>query len=385
MNTRLLVVILLLLVVTSIGGYAVGSLLQSRETPSLDTRAAEVVARFAPLLMHPADGSEFVDSELQLAWTAPTDLGPDQFYAIRIWTDEHPYREIWTVDQRISIADTIDSYSYAVGSFYWQVAIVNVDADGVFSNMGSEWSEIFQLRRVRRLSIPAKSFAEMSPVAQDFSQRDLSASELIDAVHRFIQTNSIPDLQERYAADYSDAIQIMYDYAQGRMAEPPHLLCDGRSTAMLTILGELGIESRLVFLYSPAPGYLAQHTTLEVFNPESQRWQVHDLAWDIYYVESPSLERVSAERILFGSHSDLLGCPIQGGPCDADAMQDSIGYFDALRYGYTFEVWVNPDRFDLSMRFAGQQGKNLAEFIGGDHLRKVTIRMDNWGTPESAS
>lgn len=378
MNMRLLVFILVLLIFTSIGGFALGSLLQSRETPILDTRAVETSARFAPVLIHPADGSEFADSDLQLAWTAPADLQPNQFYALRIWTDAHPYREIWTVDQRIEIADTIDSFSYAVGSFYWQVAVVNVDADGVFADMGSEWSDVFQMRRVRRLRIPAKSFAEMSPVAQEFSKRDLTASELIDAVHRFIQTNSIPDLQERYAADYSDAIQIMSDYAQGRIAEPPHLLCDGRSTAMLTILQDLGIESRLVFLYSPAPGYLAQHTTLEVFNPERQRWQVHDLAWDFYYAESPSLERVSAERILFGSHSDLLGCPIQGGNCDAEIMQDSIGYFDALRYGYTLEVWVNPDRFDLSMRFVGQQGKNLAEFIGGDHLRKVTIRMDNW-------
>lgn len=358
MNTKLLVAILVLLVIISIGGFALGSLLQPRVTPIADSRVSETSARIAPTLLQPANGSEFVDSDLQLAWAAPAELQPDQFYAVRIWTDEHPHREIWTVAQRIGIASTIDSFSQAVGSFYWQVAVVNVDAKG--------------------------AFADMSPVAQDFSEQDLTATELIDAVHRFIQINSIPDLQERYAADYSDAIKIMYDYAQGRIAAPPYLLCDGRSTAMLTILQELGIESRLVFLYSPVPGYIAQHTTLEVFNPERQAWQVHDLAWDFYFVESPPLARISAERILFGSHSNLLGCPIQGGPCDAETMQDSIGYFDALRYGYTFDVWVNPDRFDLSMRFAGQQGKNLAEFIGGDHLRQVTIRMDNWGTRASA-
>ena len=385
MNARLLVAILLLLIIISIGGFALGSLLQSRETPDLDARATQTSARFAPELLLPADGSEFVDSDLQLEWDAPADLQPDQRFAVRIWTDEHPFREIWTEDRRIGIADTIDSFSYAVGSFYWQVAVVNVDAEGVFEDMGSEWSDVYRMRRVRRLSIPAKPFAEMSAVAQELATQDLTAAELIDAVHYFIQTNSIPDLQERYAADYSDAIQIMYDYARGHIAEPPHLLCDGRSTAMLTILRELGIESRLVFLYSPEPGYLAQHTTLEVFNPERQSWQVHDLAWDFYYVESPSQERVSAERILFGTHSDLLGCPIQGGPCNAEIMRESLGYFDALRYGYTFDIWVNPDRFDLSMRFAGQGGMNLAEFIGGDHLRKVAIRMDNWGTIESGT
>lgn len=143
---------------------------------------------------------------------------------------------------------------------------------------------------------------------------------------------------------------------------------------MLTILQELGIESRLVFLYKDSPGYVAQHTMLEVFNPDEQRWQVHDLNY--YFAEAETLQPAAAERILFGARSSLLGCPIDGGGCTAEIIQPALEYFEALRYGYTFDLWVNPDRFDLSARF--QQGQNLAEFIGGGYPQRVALRMDNW-------
>ncbi len=313
-----------------------------------------------------------------LEWVWTPELSDTQRYAIRVWAKDKPYQEIWTVDDSLSVQDTIDSFSVAVGNYFWQVAVVNVNADGAFESMGSAWSEQFELQRVRRFSIPTRDYADMSAAARYFHDLNLSATETIDAVHRFIQTNSIPDEQQSYHADYSDAIDLMFNYAQDNSEEQPLLQCDGRSTAMLTILQELGIESRLVFLYSPVPGYLSQHTTLEVFNPDRQRWQVHDLSWDFYYVEAEPMERVSAERILFGSRDSLSGCPIAGGTCTAEVMEESVGYFDALRYGYTYEIWVNPDRFEVSTRFEGQQGRNLAEFVGDGYPQRVTIRMDGW-------
>ena len=204
---------------------------------------------------------------------------------LRIWTEDRPFHEIWTVESRINVKNAIDSFSVALGSFFWQVAVVNVDSSGAFSTMASEWSNRYELRRVRRLSIFAIGINKMSGIARQIHEKNLSPSENVDRVHQFVQVNSLVDLQKEYDADYGDAIELMFNYSQGFSSERPSLLCDGRSTAMLTILRELGIDSRLVFLYSPVPGYLAQHTVLEVFNPERQSWQVHDLAWDFYYVD----------------------------------------------------------------------------------------------------
>ena len=378
MNAKLPILMVLLAAFTGIGGYILGSALPFQYTSVFPTQRDTPVPQSAPALIAPSDGSEFVESNLELAWRSHAGLKENQFYALRIWSADLPYREIWSEDTRVTVVEAIDSYSIDLGIFYWKVAVVNVDAAGNFDSMGSEWSKTFHLRRVRRPSIPPRPYAEMSGIARHIYDQNLGPTESIDETHRFIQANSIPDLQRDYDADYADAIALMFEYSQGRSDDRPHLLCDGRSTAMLTILAELGIESRLVFLYSPVPGYVAQHTVLEVFNPELQRWHVHDLAWDFYYVDLKSRERVSAERILFGSHENLAGCPIAGGPCSAQVMQESIGYFDALRYGWTYELWVNPDRFPISRRFEGQDGQNIAEFISDGHPQKVTIQMGSW-------
>lgn len=349
--------------------------------PAHQAEPTQPIEQTSPELISPANGSEFVESDVTLEWSWQLDLKDNQRYVARIWAEERDPQEIWTEDTSLSVKDTIDSFSVELGTFFWQVAVVNTNDEGGFDSMGSDWSEPFTLERKRRLSMSAKDYDEMSPAAQYFHDLDLSVSETIDAVHRFIQTNSILDQQKTYDADYSDAIDLMFDYAQGETEEQPFLQCDGRSTAMLTTLRELGIESRLVFLYRPVPGYLSQHTTLEVFNPDTQRWQVHDLNWDFYYIDADTQERVSAERILFGSRETLLGCPMEGGDCTYDVMEESASYFNALRYGYTFEVWVNPDRFELSNRFEGQDGKNLAEFLSGDEPTRVIFRLDNWESP----
>lgn len=374
MNLKTAFVIIISIAVAGIGGWLLGLILQF-DSIIIPPPAAQA----SPRPISPENGIEFVESDLWLEWSWAPELTDIQRYVVRIWTQDKPHQEIWTVDNRLSIQTAIDSFSVAVGRYFWQAAVVNVNADGAFESMGSEWSETFELRRVRRYSIPARAYADMSAAARHFHDLRLSVSDTIDAVHRFIHNSSLTDEQLSYAPDYSDAIDLMFNYTQGYSDEQPLLQCDGRSTAMLTILQELGVESRLVFLYRPAPGWLSQHTVLEVFNPDTQRWQVHDLgSSDFYYVEADSMERVSAERILFGSLDTLLGCPIAGGPCTVEGMQKKHEYFRALRYGYTYEIWVNPDRFEVSTRFEGQGGRNLAEFIGDGWPQRVTIRMDSW-------
>ena len=117
---------------------------------------------------------------------------------------------------------------------------------------------------------------------------------------------------------------------------------------------------------------------LEVFNPDRQRWQTHDVGADFYFINADSRQRISAESLLFASHEGLAGCPNAGGACREDLARDSLSYFGALRYGCTYEVWANPDRFDVSARFAGQGNQNLAEYIGHGDARRVTLRLDSW-------
>ena len=378
MRPRVIIIVFLIMLVIGSLGYAIGIVLQAPEDFLASLNPARPKVQSAPILVSPAHDIEFVDSDITLVWSSPNELSVNQIYALRIWANDLPYQEIWTIDSKVPIQQIIDSFSVDYGNYFWQVAILNRDANGVYKSMGSDWSAVSVMRRLRRASIPAEPYNEMSATAQQFYDLGLDLTATIDAVHLFIHQHSVTDEQFSYAPDYSDAVELMYDFSQGESSELPHLQCDGRSTAMITILRELGIESRLVFLYRSDPGWLSQHTVLEIFNPERQRWQVHDVGSDFYYVDSKSGDRVNAASILFGSHLDLLGCPISGGDCSAEVMAKSLPYFGALRYGYTFDVWVNPDRFDLSARFVGQDDQNLAEFIGDGYPQRVTIQMDSW-------
>lgn len=380
MTQRLLLLIVILTLFGAVG-LGIRQILHAPDPASALPRAESPSSQRFPLPLSPADNSEFVESDIALEWSWANALETNQRYALRIWTDDQPYREIWTVDAKVPVQEIIDSFALSVGNFYWQVAVVNLDANGVYKSAGSEWSAVSVLRRMRRARIPAKAYDDMSATAKQFHDLHLGASELIDAVHLFIHRNSLTNKQLNYAADFSDAVQIMYDHSQGLTSEMPLIQCDGRSTAMLTVLKELGIESRLVFLYMSVPGWLNQHTVLEIFNPDTQYWQVHDLSRDVYYAAADSGTRVNAESMLFGNHEGILGCPIAGGPCSADLSAGGLAFFGAMRYGFTFEVWVNPDRFDLSARFAGQGNQNLAEFIGDGRPQRVTIRMDSWLEP----
>ncbi len=372
--------ILAAVLVVAIGGagYVVGSFLQAPGEFLATIQRSTPHAQVAPEPLAPLSGSEFVDSDITLTWSWAPGLAENQVYALRVWAEDHPRQEIWTVDSLAPVSEIIDSFSLDFGKFYWQVGVVSLSAAGRYEDMGSEWSSIVELQRLRRPSLLAKPYDEMSHTARHFYELDLSASQLIDAVHLFIHENSKTNEQLSYSPDYSDAVELMYEHAQGETSEMPRLLCDGRSTAMLTILKELGIESRLIFLYQSGKGWISEHTVLEVFNPDIQFWQIHDVAGDFYVVDEPTGIRVNAESILFDSHDDLVGCPVDGGPCSAELAAGAISYFEALRYGRTFEVWVNPDRFDLSERFGGQEDQNLAEFIGKGDPRRVSFRMDSW-------
>lgn len=375
---KLLTAIVSLLALVGAGGYALGVFIQAPDVVFASLRRQDVQSQQAPLPLLPADGSEFVDSNISLQWSWINGLAANQRYALRIWTDAKPFQEIWTVDTNTPVQRIIDSFSLSVGNFYWQVAVINLDAGGAYQSPASDWSEVTVLQRLRRERIPSKPYDEMSPTAKQFHDLRLGASELIDAVHRFINQNSLSKKQLSYAPDFSDAVQIMYDHSQGLSSEMPQLQCDGRSTAMHTILRELGIESRLVFLYQAVPGWIAEHTVLEVFNPDTQYWQVHDLSDDIYYAAGASRIRVDAESMLFGPHDSIVGCPISGGPCSAELSASGLGFFSAIRYGFAYELWVNPDRFDLSSRFEGMLNQNLAEYISDGCSQLVTIRMDSW-------
>ncbi len=269
-----------------------------------------------PQVIQPNNGSEFVNSDIELSWNW-SGLEANQHYVLQLWFEDEAPQEIWTQDTRIQANELIDSYSQDVGIYYWKVAIVNVTDDGSFDSMGSEWSEVQELHRVRRLSLTPQPQAQMSDTAKFILAQNLTtASEIIDFTQTWMFENThIGAELDIYEPDYSDAADAMLLHFQSD-GDAPQMYCNGISTTMLTVLRELGIESRMIFLYGEVNGWINQHTVLEVFNPDTQRWQVHDPTFNLYYEDIETQEPISIERMVFGSQATMQGC-IEG-DCNSD-------------------------------------------------------------------
>ena len=343
----------------------------------------------APQVMPAPDGGYFVDSDIMLDW-AWRDLAADERYVVRVWygDDAEDYREVWTEAAGISAEEQIDSYGRDMGAFYWQVAALKTDENGGFAEMASDWSEEQALQRVRRMPIDPLAESDMSDMARHMHEQGFGmVGELLHYARNFVHENTnigednAATASERFLPDYSDAAQLMIDYAEGNIDAGPGLWCDGMTTAMHTVLAELGIESRLIFFYGQVPGYIVQHTMIEIFNADSQHWELHDPTFNLYFVDGAG-EIASVERVVFGSLDDITACD-GSGDCTEDNLATVQDYFGAFRYGYTNAFWVNPNRFDVSVRVEAFDNRNLPEFLTGNS-RDFIFHFDSWEMPNQS-
>lgn len=338
----------------------------------------------APQVLTPESDSEFVSSEITLSWDW-SELGDNQLFVLRLWYGDETPQEVWTRDKQINSQSLIDAYSRDVGEYFWQVAVINANEDGSFNSMGSEWSPLQTLYRVRRLSLESLPVENQSDTAKLVTEQGFDTSfERIQFLQNWIHENTyIGEELLIYEADYSDASQMMFNHAQG-LSDAPQMYCNGMSTVMLTTLHELGIESRLIFLYGEVPGWISQHTFLEVFNPDTQLWEVHDSTNNLYFIDTETGEIADTRRMVFGNIDTIAGCTYDG-DCQIEHFTDTIDqYMNAFRYGFTNEIWVNPDRLNISRRVTAFDNANFPEFMSnivGVPTQDLIFRFENWSVP----
>jgi len=355
---------------------AAGCSIQSSSTEHSTNNPA--VVRSAPRVIAPDDGVQFVESgDIRLDWDWPAALASNETFALRLWYQDSNPVEIWTSDSEFNASEIIDSFSRDTGPFFWQVAVIRFSEANGFESMVSEWSTVYQLNRVRLIPPTARPDDQESALARLITAKHFeTTAELIDFTRNLIFEYAQDGDQAGYEPSYRDAAEQIYAAAMGQ-GEKPYLWCEGRSTAMLTVLEELGIASRLIFLYGGSAGSgIAQHTVLEVFNPDTQYWEIHDPAFGYYFIDTLNNGRASIERMVFGSFDTIAACD-SAGMCSHEAAELYRVYYEAFRYGHSEQFWVNPDRFDVSKRFPDHDNANLAELLTGNST-EFSFRFDNW-------
>lgn len=106
-----------------------------------------------------------------------------------------------------------------------------------------------------------------------------------DYVRNYVWEHSVYNMDEEFFSYWGDEphiIGMMLAYARGETDKRPHMECSSRGGLVQNVLAALGYRVRSVDIYLHARNYPA-HSFLEVLNPETQRWEIHDADFNIFW------------------------------------------------------------------------------------------------------
>ena len=151
-----------------------------------------------------------------------------------------------------------------------------------------------------------------------------------DTLRHFVHTQSrqLPDAENRTLGDVKAITSAIIDYAEGRRAEPPHLICGARAHVLVDLYRRLGYRARLVFVFDTDQSDMSAHTFVDVFNPATEKWESEDPTYDIHWRQVSSTDRTS----IFDSAEDI-GAIEPCGPtkCGWDIISDEGSSVGDLR------------------------------------------------------
>lgn len=171
------------------------------------------------------------------------------------------------------------------------------------SEMFSWWTTVFPPDRLSQTTLEGQarhlaSMLEIVPKAS-FHQK-------VDSARQFIHGHSIHKVdKEFYTYWYNIPVLMTMMAAHAQEPDkhqPPHAECSSRTAVMYWLLKGLDVRSRIVVIY-PAEDLIEDliegtHTYLEVHNPQTEKWEIQDPHYNMYWVFSETGERASTEDML---------------------------------------------------------------------------------------
>jgi hypothetical protein len=136
-----------------------------------------------------------------------------------------------------------------------------------------------------------------------------STTDRIRLVLEFVHDNSlhsIDDENRAYAYRRDIVVKKLILASRGHKEEKPHLSCGPRANIMTDILASFGVTSRIIQIYSDAYAIVKSHRLLEVFNQESQTWELWDPDYRVTYVNSVTKKPENIINIVFGDIEKIV-------------------------------------------------------------------------------
>lgn len=208
-------------------------------------------------------------------------------------------------------------------------------------------------------------------------------TEQIDALRHFVHANSRHNETSSYYRENALQLEQRFTVIEDLVSHhttatsPPDLACTARSWALFELLTHSGFDVRLVDLYfteKVEPLSFSSHTFVEVFNPLTRAWEVHDPDGDLYYLNTSEKRLSTLDLMVHANRDEVRACHTNS------QCPDSLRYwlnqpqaFRAVKIGFLGTnrnqdvVLIDDDHFDLYCELASPAGKRLIDVLQGRH------------------
>jgi len=167
------------------------------------------------------------------------------------------------------------------------------------------------------------------------TQNFRSETARIDFIREWVNQNSIHliDKQhDKYAFNTPQVLSMLWATHQTK-ENPAHLSCGPRTLAMQAILNELGIQNRMVIIFTDNYPQVRSHTFLEVFNRETLAWEIQDPDFNLYYTNLQTQARVATADLLWGNLETMAPSSQAGTGWEVnEVVHLKQDYFEAMMY-----------------------------------------------------
>jgi Ca2+-binding RTX toxin-like protein len=125
---------------------------------------------------------------------------------------------------------------------------------------------------------------------------------LQDVARELLATNTTHSDGAWWAAHGNDpyytAEQIYKTVTGDPTAERAELLCGNMVNVFSGLCAELGLQKRTIWTYSDSQGFFQGHTYLEIFNTTTNKWEIQDADYNVYYTDVRTGERVGVNDMM---------------------------------------------------------------------------------------
>ncbi len=208
----------------------------------------------------------------------------------------------------------------------------------------------------------------------------------IDALRGCLHEAGEHRIDFEYAENWKNK-DVLFSRLDARVGDqslpPPAMDCFARTVTFSRLLQRADIESHNIVLISPTDEF-SDHVMLEVLNPETGKWELHDPSFDVVLSDAATHAPLSARETVAADMDDIIPC--RGEVCGWDlkswegrnvtTIRDYLGAMaqrnSSVEPAKVF--YVNPARFDIDKPYkVNEKTVTYREFRPGDASALVTL------------